>query len=280
MFGFNNRLSESMRLARGVNRQAMKGLIWWAAACIAGFVMLIADSRAQAAETDWADMWVKGLRPYNMVTFGLEQYYKLNGRWPSSWQAVREAGIIQVDLYDAAGNSINPDDGVVGAWGDVAYAGPDGSGKAVIRGRLTPANQISSKAIGVPGSYLQAYSQDRNKLPADAFDLESLLDDRAFLTLCAMTGMLEKCISEFTSCHGRNPRDLAEFMSSPFAPFTSASSSPVTGHLLKLDGSAGDISVGSFETEAQRQSNAGLLVLPALAPVFADGRVCPYQGMY
>lgn len=235
---------------------------------------------ATAEDPDWTDLWVKGLRPYNMVADGLHQYYALYGRWPAAWADVREAGIIQVELYDAAGNRIDPDDRRVDSWGDVIYAGSDGSGQAIIRGRLLPSNEVSSKSLKPANPYQRRFRFDRSKLPEGAFDLSTLLADERWMKLCAMTGMLSRCINQFASCYERAPANLAEFMGSPFAPFDWHSVNPVTGQALRLDGSAGDIWVGPFETDPARLQDDGNLILPSTAPVLADGTICPYRSMY
>ncbi len=229
-------------------------------------------SAADPAQTALIDAG-RRLIPANMVMIGVRQYYKVYGHWPQNWQAVRSAGIIQVELAVPGEGLVNPDDPSLDFMNDVYYAGGENDGRALVVSKTDPENPVERLYLDPPKTYSLRFAPGETPPFGDnEYEMSSFLGDTNRLLQFAVAGALDDCFTNYAAHHGRGPASIEEFMSSGWSPLTMSSINPMTGNAFKLDGSSNDLAINSLsDTEG---------MVPHCRPVLADGTMCYGLGIY
>lgn len=199
-----------------------------------------------------------------LVMQAIEEYFRLFGHWPHSWQDVRESGLVQVSFSGPKEEQIDPDDGKLDLPGDILYI-PASSAEEVPHVSILP--QLAGfppneQALQVPHTFAELYAQISPELRGNLPEP----DDEAGWKLISIAALLRLSIEDFFTEHGRLPGTFQELISSGLTPIDLQSISPVTGKSFTGEGQVGDFQF-SIETSTRPNSVSYMLL-----PVGADGK--------
>ena len=163
-------------------------------------------------------------------------YYKVYGEWPEAWSAIVNAGLFQVPLKGAMGETIDPDDESFDFNGDMAYHYRGPQTKPLIqnagtRGGLTVHAEEVTDAPYSYADYLTDFGYDE-----DVYG--PLIEQPDRLKMCALQRMLLGAVGWFSRTHGRVPLTWNELITSGLTPIDEHSVNPITGGPFYGDGRA------------------------------------------
>jgi hypothetical protein len=190
---------------------------------------------------------------------GARHFYRVFGRWPQSWREICECGLFQARLMLPGGSEIDPDDPAPpAAPGEVRYrpAADGGSTPTILvcfaSSAGQPAAPAAVSAVEVrstplePGrtyaAIFQAKIAIQNAQVAAAMNKQAayLAGDQKRLLQLALGDMILDGLMLYRMVHGDYPRTWQEFIGSGLSPVGAGSLNPLTGQLLRCDGSIGD----------------------------------------
>jgi hypothetical protein len=176
------------------------------------------------------------------VQVALQYFYKVYGRWPSSWSEVRNSKLFQRDLKSLNKRRmlIDPDDGRLDFLNDIVYL--PGTAPQVL---VTLGGRKQKLPLTPPTTY--KYSLPTIEKAAAGFRAQGFLSNEARLIRLGILGQL----NTLTDANGANLPNLESMLKHPSSPIDKKSVNPVTGSPFKFDGSPNDIWVregvpGSF----------------------------------
>jgi hypothetical protein len=190
---------------------------------------------------------------------GARHFYRVFGRWPLSWREVCDCGLFQARLVLPGGSEIDPDDPAPPAVpGEVRFrpAADAGSTPTVLSCYASTAGQPGAPAAeGVVE--VHSTSLERGNTYADMFQAKAAIQNEEVLAamnkqIAYLTGdpkrllqlglgdMILDGLMLYRMVHGDYPRTWQEFITSGISPVGADSINPLTGQVLRCDGSIGD----------------------------------------
>lgn len=191
----------------------------------------------------------------------LRSYYALHGKWPASWEAVKQAGLFSGTLLTPEGREINPDDARLDFACDLYY-------------KPAAAGESRGLVVGLPGSgttrvkhyWIDPVKSYRELLSGNDC-LNGLRAEHGRLEQTAHLQLIIGGLANFEMVKDRLPESMTELFASGLCVFSTAPINPVTGGVYKFDGSAGDFVVNLEAVEGVRPLRVW--------PVMLNGSVSP-----
>jgi hypothetical protein len=211
--------------------------------------------------------WIESHRPYLLkvrdqspprpnvtaIEWGLQGFYKVNGRWPSNWKEVRQSLIYQTDLYtvDDKRRRIDPDDGSLDFAGDIVYV-PRSFPFLIYKGKVLPQHV----RLVPPQEYKQSLPLVEQGFRTGAhinwqprvsrnygFRADKFLSNKDRLVQLAILGELRELSDESMHQLGFTMFTIDNLLKAQGSPIDRSSTNPVTRKPFKFDGSANDVMV-------------------------------------
>jgi hypothetical protein len=206
-----------------------------------------------AASADPSNATERNWPYYTVLQVSIRDYFIVNGEWPATWQAVRDAGLFTARTKTVDGLTIDPDDNSLDFAGDIVYT---------YHGLEQPELTVWSIERG------EKFIADR-RIPAvtGGKASESELD----AVQMRLLNNLFQAVGHFAFNHGRLPVSWNEFVDSGVTPIDSLSVNPLTGQRYTGAGIPGDF---LFETRKNVADNFEVRV----QWVDLDGRAVNYGG--
>jgi hypothetical protein len=206
------------------------------------------------------------------VKNGVQQFYRLNNRWPASWQEVKDAGLFSATLVNFANQPVDPDSTSVLDYGDVRYIPPSGDGNPqLVQVLFLDGPYQKMTIIEQPEAFEQELARVAAKLVelgknTEARELQSAMSTPEARFQNVISTMITRGIEIYPFIHNNYPESLAELFASGVGPFSPGTVNPLTGQPYKGNGSALDYSY--YMTPAQGDQPAAFY----LNSVNADGK--------
>ncbi|MCC7477405.1 hypothetical protein IT575_03010 [bacterium] len=177
---------------------------------------------------DLADVWVRS---------GAQEYYRIFGHWPTSWQAVTDAKLVQVPLRTVFGLPVNPDDGSLDHPFDIQYVVSNNGANASIAKLIDTGTLRKTEitAIENPGTYAELFEDIEGEQYQEALGSTGRLTQLSIANLCNRSMMF------YSHVHGDLPATWQELVSSGLFPIDANSLNPLTGSRFAGDGSPNDL---------------------------------------
>lgn len=184
--------------------------------------------------------------PVTYAQHALQAYYQAYGVWPATWDALIATGVLQTELRSPQGELIEPGDGSIDFRFDLYYdaaatlSDTTGVGPALIRYRSKEAPEaVRTIEVPVRPTYRETLVTFAPRIDRE---WEPYVTPDA-LKLMMLAAMMHTAVLTFQLAHGEPPASLEELLASGLSPMDYSSHNPVTGQLLRFDGSPHDLAI-------------------------------------
>ncbi|MCB1218107.1 hypothetical protein KDL44_11985 [bacterium] len=177
-----------------------------------------------------------------MVSKASSRYYRVYGRFPSSWSELLDSGILDVELRGYQLQPMDPDDGSLDYPSDVYFENNKGQAFCHWLNPLT--EQPHRIRLQFPSTYGKdlAEMSEVLQLPAEVdVLLRNYASDEQQLLQFAQLGLIRDFLGIYRDLHGNWPASMEQFMDSGLSPVGPGTLNPLTGQPYRYDCSAGDI---------------------------------------
>ncbi len=189
---------------------------------------------------------------FTWVRTGVQQFYRINGRWPTAWLEVTNQGLFDCNLVNLNNDPVNPDATRINTYGDVIYFTSNNDNDPFII-YSDYANGPHQRTFDIPkpptfeeeAKIAAELQEEHGNAPSAKLLIAEVAKPEVKLQH-ALEAMISQGIELFVLQFNRFPDSLAELFESGIGPFTPESINPLTGQPFKGDGSAWDFTYHSY----------------------------------